>query len=211
MFVLYLGLVGILAFAVGAGILGVWLRLNPSKENAEKSSRVMHFLFFAGLVAPGSIVLFYPGLTHLDELVGMQPLPWKPLFLVLGILLGIPGLYYLGISNKLLRTLGSGTNAFRLTKTVVETDAYQRTRNPMSFGYYLGGLALGFVSGSRLLTLAVILGVIPAHLFFLKFFEELELELRFGESYKQYKGKVPFLIPKFSRDRSPVKRQRDAA
>jgi len=200
MFVLYLGLVGILAFAIGAGILGIWLRVNPSKDNAEKSSRVMHFLFFAGLIAPGSIILFYPGLTHLDELVGMQPLPWKPFFLVIGILLGIPGLYFLGISNKLLCALGSGTNAFRLTKKIVETDAYQRTRNPMSFGYYLGGIALGFVSGSRLLTLVVILGVIPAHLFFLKFFEELELELRFGEAYKEYNRKVPFLFPKYSKN-----------
>ena len=196
MFVLYLGLMGILAFATGAGILGIWLRKNPSKDNAEKSSRVMHFLFFAGVIAPGSIMLFYPGLTHLDELVGMEPLPLKPFFLVAGILLGIPGLYFLGISNKLLRALGSGANAFRLTKQIVETDVYQRTRNPMSFGYYLGAIALGFVSGSRLLTLAVILGVIPAHIFFLKYFEELELELRFGESYKEYKQNVPFLFPK---------------
>jgi len=44
------------------------------------------------------------------------------------------------------------------------------------------------------------LGIIPAHVFFLKFFEELELELRFDESYKQYKQKVPFLIPKLSAD-----------
>lgn len=200
MFVLYLGLSGLLAFVLGVAVLGVWLRKNPAKENAEKSSRVMHFLFFAGLVAPGSIMLFFPGLTHLDGLIGMQPLPWKPFFLVLGILLGIPGLYFLGISNKSLRALGSGANAFRLTKQIVETDVYQRTRNPMSFGYYLGGIALGFVSGSRLLTLVVLLGVIPAHLFFLKFFEELELELRFGETYKEYKGKVPFLFPKFSAD-----------
>ena len=200
MFVLYLGLVGLLAFTVGAGILGGWLRKNPTKENAEKSSRVMHFLFFAGLVAPGSIVLFYPGLTHLDGLVGMGPLPLRPFFLVLGILLGIPGLYFLGISNKLLRALGSGANAFRLTKKIVEADVYQRTRNPMSFGYYLAALGLGFVSGSRLLTLIVVLGVIPAHLFFLKYFEELELELRFGAAYKEYKQKVPFLFPKLSVD-----------
>ena len=200
MFVLYLGLAGLLAFVLGVAVLGVWLRKNPAKENAEKSSRGMHFLFFAGLVVPGSIMLFYPGLTHLDGLIGMQPLPWKPFFLVLGFLLGIPGLYFLAISNKSLRALGSGANAFRLTKQIVETDVYQRTRNPMSFGYYLGGIALGFVSGSRLLTLVVLLGVIPAHLFFLKFFEELELELRFGEAYKEYKGKVPFLFPKFSAD-----------
>jgi len=145
MFVLYLGLAGLLAFVLGVAVLGVWLRKNPNKENAEKSSRVMHFLFFAGLVAPGSIMLFFPGLTHLDGLVGIEPLPWKPFFLVLGILLGLPGLYFLGISNKSLRVLGSGANAFRLTKQVVETDVYRRTRNPMSFGYYLGGIALGFV------------------------------------------------------------------
>ena len=200
MFILYLGLAGLLAFALGAGVLGVWLRKNPSKENAEKSSRVMHFLFFAGLVAPGTVILFYPGLTHLDELVGIEPLPWKPFFLVVGFLLGISGFYFLGASNKLLRTLGSGANAFRLTRQIVTADVYQRTRNPMSLGYYLGSIALGFVSGSRILTLVVVFGVIPAHLFFLKFFEELELELRFGEAYKEYREKVPFLFPKFSKD-----------
>ena len=197
MFTLYLVLIGIIAFAAGAWILGVWLRRNPSKENAEKSSRVMHFLFFAGLGAPFLIGLFHPGLTHFDELVGLQSLPWKPVFLVLGILLAIPGLYYLGITNRLLRKLGSGANAFRLTRHIVDEDVYKRTRNPMSLGYYLGSLAIAFVSGSTLVTLAVILGLIPSHLFFLKYFEELELELRFGESYLEYKRHVPFLFPSF--------------
>ena len=56
----------------------------------------------------------------------------------------------------------------------------------------------GFISGSTLLTLYVLFGVVPAHLFFLRFFEELELELRLGESYKEYKQKTPFLIPRLS-------------
>jgi protein-S-isoprenylcysteine O-methyltransferase Ste14 len=124
----------------------------------------------------------------------------KPFFLITGILLAIPGLYFLGISNKSLRALGSGANAFRLTKRIVEQDVYKYTRNPMSLGYYLFALGIGLISGSTLLTLYVLLGIIPAHLFFLKFFEELELELRFDESYKLYKHKVPFLIPKFSAD-----------
>ena len=38
--------------------------------------------------------------------------------------------------------------------------------------------------------------MIPAHAFFLKYFEEVELELRFGESYLEYKKNVPFLIPR---------------
>lgn len=198
MIVHYLGLFGLLAFVFGAGILGLWLRKNQSKENAEKSSRIMHFLFFAGLVLPAIISFFYPGITHLDEFVGFNTLSPKPLFLVIGIILVIPGLYFLAISNKLLRALGSGANAFRLTKKIVENDVYKTTRNPMSLGFYLFALALGLISGSTLFTLGVLFGLIPTHLFFLKYFEELELELRFGESYKEYKQKTPFLIPKFS-------------
>jgi protein-S-isoprenylcysteine O-methyltransferase Ste14 len=52
------------------------------------------------------------------------------------------------------------------------------------------------VTGSTFATLAVTLAVIPAHILFLKYFEEKELELRFGESYLEYKKKVPFLLPK---------------
>ncbi|HET9909354.1 MAG TPA: methyltransferase [Anaerolineales bacterium] len=195
MIVLYLGLVGLLAFIMGAGVLGLWLRKHPSKPNAERSSRIMHFLFFAGLGTPFLVSLFYPGLAHLDELIGLKPLPWRSVFLIAGIVLAVPGLYFLAVSNKSLRALGSGTNAFRLTKHIVEGDIYKYTRNPMSLGYYLFSLGVGFISGSTLLTLYVLFGLIPAHLFFLRFFEELELELRLGESYKEYKQKTPFLIP----------------
>jgi protein-S-isoprenylcysteine O-methyltransferase Ste14 len=196
MAVLFLGLIGILAFVSGTVILGIWLRQHPSKENAENSSRIMHFLFFAGLGTPFVISVFYPGLTHLDELVGLPSLPWQPFFLIAGIFLAFPGLYFMGVSNKSLRALGSGANAFRLTVRVVEQDVYKITRNPMSLGYYCCALCIGFISGSSLLTLYMLFGIIPAHVFFLKFFEELELELRLGESYKQYKQKVPFLFPK---------------
>ena len=94
--------------------------------------------------------------------------------------------------------VGKGANAFRLTKKIVETDIYKRTRNPMSLGYYLWSLSLGLITGSKLFTFVVLLGLIPAHIFFLKYFEEFELELRFGEAYRQYKQKVPFLFPKIS-------------
>ena len=198
MFVLYLAVVGFLAFTLGVGILGIWLRRHRSRANAEKSSRVLHSLFFAGLVAPWVVMLIYPGLTHLDELVGFEPLPSHPILLIVGILLAFPGLYLLGITNKLLRNLGNGANTFRLTKRIIEKDIYRRTRNPMSLGYYLWALSLGLITGSKLFTFVVLLGLIPAHIFFLKYFEEFELELRFGEAYRQYKQKVPFLFPKIS-------------
>lgn len=198
-FTVYYILIGIVTFFIAALVLGVWLRGHRAKENAEKSSRAMHFFFFAGLVAPPLIAIFYPGLTRFDALLGLPTLPFKPFFLVLGILLAIPGLYFLGVTNKLLRSLGSGTNAFILTKKIVDDDIYKRTRNPMSLGFYLFALALAFASSSTFILLAASLGLIPAHAFFLKYFEEVELELRFGESYMEYKKTVPFLIPRWTK------------
>lgn len=197
MFTVYYTLIGIVAFFIAALVLGAWLRSHRAKGNAERSSRVMHFLFFAGLVAPPLVGIFYPGLTHFDALLGLPSLPFKPFFIALGVVLTIPGLYFLAITNKLLRSLGSGTNAFILTKKIVDDDIYKRTRNPMSLGFYLTALALAFASSSTFVLLAASLGLIPAHAFFLKYFEELELELRFGESYLEYKKIVPFLIPRF--------------
>ncbi len=159
----------------------------------------MHLLFFAGLGAPFLVAIVHPGLGRLDSLIGLDPLPARPLFVAAGVILAIPGIYLLGISNRLLRALGSGANAFRLTERVVVADAYRRTRNPMSLGYYLSCVSLAFLSGSALLTGYVLLGVIPAHLFFLKFFEERELELRLGTSYRDYKQAVPFLFPRLNR------------
>jgi protein-S-isoprenylcysteine O-methyltransferase Ste14 len=198
MFTVYYVILGTIAFFIAALVLGIWLRAHRTKADAERSSRVMHFFFFAGLVAPPIVGIVHPGLTRFDALLGLPSLPFKPFTLALGILLAIPGLYFLAVTNKLLRALGSGTNAFILTKKIVNDDIYKRTRNPMSLGFYLFALALAFASSSTFVLLAVSLGLIPAHAFFLKYFEELELELRFGESYLEYKKSVPFLIPKFS-------------
>ncbi len=200
MFVLYLILAGILVFVIGVAVLGVRIRQNPTKGNAEASSRIAHFLFFAGLGLPILVSFLYPGITGLDGLTGLAPLPAKGFFLAVGIIIGLPGLYFFVFSNRSLRAMGSGANAFRLTKLIVEQDVYRYTRNPMSLGYYLGALGLGFIFGSTTFTLLVLLGVIPAHLFFLKYFEEKELELRFGESYQEYKRQVPFLFPRFSKN-----------
>jgi protein-S-isoprenylcysteine O-methyltransferase Ste14 len=199
---LVLGLLGTLAFVSGVAVLGARLRKHPSQANAEKSSRIMHALFFGGLVAPTVAMVIYPGLTHLDGLFGLKPLPWPPFFRIAGILLLVPGLVLFSLSNKSLRELGSGANAFLLTQRMVEKDVYRYTRNPMSLGYYLVSLGVGFVAGSTLATLGVLLGLIPAHLFFVKYFEEVELGLRFGRSYERYKTEVPFLIPRLPADGS---------
>ena len=196
MLTIFFGAIGLLVFIAGTLVLGLRLRRAPAKANAEQYSRIMHFLFFAGLGAPFMLSLVYPGVLNLDATVGLNPLPFRPLTLLLGTILAVPGLYFLGSSNKLLRALGSGANAFRLTQRVVAADVYQYTRNPMSLGYYCATLGLSLLIGSTVLTMYVLLGLIPAHLFFLKYFEEQELELRLGQSYLDYKQRVAFLIPR---------------
>jgi Phospholipid methyltransferase len=100
-------------------------------------------------------------------------------------------------SNQIFKTVVADG---LLTKRVVAGDIYQQTRNPMSLGFYFCSLGVALIAGSSVATCASLLGYIPAHIFFLKFFEERELALRFGASYMEYKARVPFLIPKLSAD-----------
>ena len=198
MFVLYLGFIGLTAFTLGVWAFGSWLRKHPSRTNAEKSGRALHVLFSVGMVVPGAMmVILYLNFIEIDTLVAMKPLPVQPFFRAVGLIIAVPGLYLMGVSNKSLRNHGNGLDAFRLTQKIVRKNIYTYTRNPMSLGYYLWTLGLGLVSGSSFVTGLILLGFIPAHLFFLKYFEELELELRFGATYRGYKRDVPFLIPKF--------------
>jgi protein-S-isoprenylcysteine O-methyltransferase Ste14 len=41
-----------------------------------------------------------------------------------------------------------------------------------------------------------LIAIIPAHLLYLIYFEELEVGLRLGPAYLEYKQSVPFLIPR---------------
>lgn len=198
MVVIYVCVAGMLLFVVSTAAFGVWLRTNRSAANAERSSRVMHFLFFV-MTVPLGVAMLYPGITRLDAIVGLSPLPLRPLLLPLGIVLGVLGANFLRRSNAFLRRIGNGANAFRLTRTVVDADVYRETRNPMSLGYYMVCLAVGLVAGSTAFTLGILFGLVPAHLFFLLFFERLELELRFGEPYLRYRQHTPFLFPRLRR------------
>ena len=91
---------------------------------------------------------------------------------------------------------GRGAAAFKLTETVVSTGVYGPTRNPMALGFYLGLLGGVVMSGSAYMLLYTVLGAIPVHAFNLWFFEERELALRYGESYRRYLEATPFLIPR---------------
>jgi protein-S-isoprenylcysteine O-methyltransferase Ste14 len=73
---------------------------------------------------------------------------------------------------------------------------YAWTRNPMVLAALSWFLSLGIWFQSALFVLWVLILFAPALLFFVKVYEERELEIRFGASYLEYKSRTPMLFPR---------------
>jgi protein-S-isoprenylcysteine O-methyltransferase Ste14 len=196
MLTIVLQVLGWLVFLTGTLVLGAWLRSHPGKRNAESTSRILHLLFWIGVVPAAGLGVLYPGLTGFDQELGLSSLPRHPLLLAGGAVSLLLGSSLFFVSNVALGLSGDGAAAFLLTERLVAASVYKRTRNPMSLGFYLGAVGLGLVVGSTYMTLGALLVVIPVHVFYLLYFEEYELELRLGQSYVEYKKRVPFLLPR---------------
>jgi hypothetical protein len=128
-------------------VLGAWLRWNPGKENAERASRFLHFLFWFGTFPPEVFGIFSPGLSGFDQELGLSSLPGQPLVRILGIVALLLGAHLIFVSNIALFYLGQGAHAFWLTTRLVVSSIYERMRNPMSLGRYLGSVGLGLLAG----------------------------------------------------------------
>ena len=190
-------LVGVVVFCIGVLVLGLRLRQHPSTEEARRLSMISHFLFHAGLSVPMVWGLFWPGIGRFDAITRLPSLPAPIVWEVLGGVLLVAGFCLAALSMIALLKWGQGLASFVLSQRVVEMSLYQRVRNPMALGWYLMCLGLAGCACSTYLMLYLLLAHIPAHIFYLNFFEERELELRFGESYAAYKQQVPFLIPRW--------------
>jgi protein-S-isoprenylcysteine O-methyltransferase Ste14 len=190
---------GILLFLAGSLGLGAAIRNDRSARAAERASRVSHALFWCALVAPGTVGLFHPGLTHYDALLGLPGLPAPRVWVPVGALLLAAGAALAAASNRALARQGRGAAAFVLTGRLVSDGPYARTRNPMALGSYAACAGLGLIAGSLAVTLGTILLVGPVHVVNLLYFEERELATRFGAAYDDYRRRVPFLIPRLRR------------
>jgi protein-S-isoprenylcysteine O-methyltransferase Ste14 len=73
---------------------------------------------------------------------------------------------------------------------------YRWTRNPMVLCTLLTLLAVGLYLRSLGCVLWVVLLVTPAWVYFLKVFEERELEIRLGRPYADYRAATAFLWPR---------------
>ncbi len=191
-----LQLLGIFTFLTGVSSLGRKLGKNPDRDSAERLSRVGHLLIYACLVFPATLGIVHPGLGGFDRIIGISPIPFRNIALPAGCILLLAGLTLMFAANQSLKYRGKGAPAFKLTKKLVVGGIHRRVRNPMSLGFYLTCVGVSMAAGSTYCTLGSLLVLIPSHLFYLVYLEERELEIRFGQTYRDYKRSVPFMIPK---------------
>ncbi len=109
--------------------------------------------------------------------------------------------FFLTVVNLALK--GSGAPfAIALSKKLATDWLYAWTRNPMVLAALAFLLSLGIWFQSVLFLLWVLILFTPALLFFVKVYEERELEIRFGASYLEYKSRTPMLFPRKPMTRS---------
>ena len=171
----------------------VWLgRMILDREST--TSRVIWittFVHYALVILFGSAII-RAVTTHQDWSGWTIPIPVE-IGLLLVIITGAAALST--VVNLALKGLGAPF-AIALTEKLAIDWWYAWTRNPMVFTTLALFLSLGIWFQSALFVLWVLVLFAPALLFFVKVYEERELELRFGASYLEYKSRTPMLFPR---------------
>jgi protein-S-isoprenylcysteine O-methyltransferase Ste14 len=81
------------------------------------------------------------------------------------------------------------------TKYFLKNGPYRFMRNPMMGGFFLYLLGWAFY-WNQWGPLIAALGMEILLYLWIKFIEEPELTIRFGDAYREYKKETPFMIPK---------------
>jgi protein-S-isoprenylcysteine O-methyltransferase Ste14 len=110
------------------------------------------------------------------------------------------GGYFILESIRILYIKGDGVPLGDLipdeqTRALVIDGVYNKTRNPMLFGYLTSFIGLGFILKSTIMAFVFPLLYLGLWIIWIKNYEEPALERRFGKSYIEYKKRTPFLIP----------------
>lgn len=168
------------------------LDAQPVPKRAEWISIFVHY---AMMIVLG--VSIFPAIRIAQErwqryphaLLGIPPVIGQALVFITGFLA------LLTVLNLAIRGLGAPFAA-KLSSRLATDWMYAWTRNPMGFCTMLLLLSLGIRYQSLWFLLVVLLCLSPGWIFFVKHYEERELEIRFGHSYLIYRARTPFLWPR---------------
>jgi len=183
-------------FIVGAVLLVfpvVWLggKILDLKPTTSRAAWITTFVHDAlGILFGVAIIRAID--THQNWSGWLLPVP-SEFGLILVIITGSATL--LTMINLALKGLGAPF-AIALSRKLAVDWLYSWTRNPMVLASLAFLLALGIWFQSTLFLLWTLILFTPALLFFVKMYEERELEIRFGTSYLEYKSRTPMLFPR---------------
>ena len=160
----------------------------PTTSRAAWTTTFIHY----ALVILFCIAILRAVTTHQDWSGWTLPIPAE----IGALLVTLTGVAALStVANLALKGLGAPF-AIALTTRLAVDWWYAWTRNPMVFATLALLLSLGIWFQSALFVLWVLILFAPALLFFVKVYEERELEFRFGASYLEYKSRTPMLFPR---------------
>jgi len=171
----------------------VWLgrRILDRGPNASRAAWITTFVHLALGFTLG-VPITRAIITHQDWTGWVLPVP-PGIGLALVFISGAA--FLVVVANLALKGLGAPFFIALSRKLAVDW-LYAWTRNPMVLAGLAFLLALGIWFQSTLFVLWVLLLFTPALLFFVKVYEERELEFRFGTSYLEYKSRTPVLFPR---------------
>jgi protein-S-isoprenylcysteine O-methyltransferase Ste14 len=171
----------------------VWLgrMILDRQPTTSRAVWVTTFVHYA-LIIPLGVAIFRAIATHQNWSGWTLPIPVE-IGLPLVIITGTATL--LSVINLALKGLGAPF-AIVLSRKLTADWLYAWTRNPMVLAALAFFLSLGIWFQSALFVLWVLILFAPALLFFVKMYEERELEIRFGASYLEYKSRTPMLFPR---------------
>lgn len=151
------------------------------------------------LLVPGTVLVYVPLAlmwSFADDRNAFDPAVLSEFRFYLGILLFVAGITVATWSMRLFTTIGNGTPVPTSPPTnFVVSGPYRYIRNPMVLGIMVAllGECVFFASWYVTYWLAFVL---VGNLFYIGFFEEAELERRFGVDYVEYKKNVSGWIPR---------------
>ena len=149
-------------------------------------------VFFLGIL-PATLVYFSP---LLDRRLELPSIAFGVINIVLGCGFVVAGFSLGWWAVYVQFTVGRGTPIpVMATQQLIIQKPYSYCRNPMALGAIVAYLGIAILIGSVSAVVAV-LALAVLLLVYIKFLEEKEMELRFGEAYREYRKQIPFIIPR---------------
>jgi protein-S-isoprenylcysteine O-methyltransferase Ste14 len=157
--------------------------------------------FFATISAGVLFLFLIPlllirGLPVVDKIIGLPSLSSGIFNAVVGGIMVLIGATYAlwSIISQLIRAKGTPLPMMATQKLLID-GPFKHSRNPMGFGAICMYLGMAIMVGS-LSSIIVVLFFLFLLILWIKKVEEKELEIRFGQDYKEYKKTTSFMIPR---------------